>query len=67
MGKVIGRIISINQVLNLAQKGYRKDLIEGATTILLQDISKLMAGFSYNNKSSVIEGYDENSDWFQFV
>ena len=67
MGKVIGRIISLNQVLDLAQKGYRKDLIEGATTILIEDISKLMAGFTYNKKSSVIEDYHKNSDWFQFV
>lgn len=67
MGKVIGRIISLNQVLDLAQKGYRKDLIVGATKILMEDISKFMAGFSYNNKSTVIEDYQEDSDWFQFV
>jgi len=67
LGKAIGRIISLNQVLDLAEKGFRKDLTEGAITLLLQDISKLMAGFSYNDKSSVIEDYQENSDWIQFV
>jgi len=67
MGKVIGRIISMNQVLDLAEKGFRKDLIEGAITMLQQDISKLMAGFSFDNKVSVIEDYQENSDWIQFV
>ena len=67
LGKVIGRIISLNQVLDLTQKDFRKDLIEGTITLLLQDISKLVAGFSYNDKSSVIEDYHENSDWFQFV
>ncbi|MBK5195239.1 MAG: acyl-CoA/acyl-ACP dehydrogenase [Proteiniphilum sp.] len=67
MGKVIGRIISLNQVLDLAQKGFRKDLIDGAITMLQQDISKLMAGFSFDDKSSVIEDYQEKSDWIQFV
>ena len=67
LGKVIGRVISMNQVLDLAQKGFRKDLIEGAITMLNQDISKLMAGFSFNNKSSLIEDYEENSRWIDFA
>ena len=67
MGKVIGRIISLNQVLDLAHKGYREDLIEGAITMLQQDISKLMAGFTFDDKSAVIEDYQEKSDWVQFV
>lgn len=67
MGKIVGRIISMNQVLNLAQKGFRKDLIEGAVTNLQQVISKQMAGYSFNNKSSVVEDYQENSNWFIYV
>ena len=67
MGKVIGRIISMNQVLDLSHKGFRSDLIEGAITLLMQDISKLMAGFSYKEKSAVIEDYHNDSYWFQFV
>ena len=67
MGKVIGRVISLSQVLNVAQKGFREDLTEGAVNMLLEDISKLMASFSFNNKSSVVENYQENSDWFKFV
>ena len=67
MGKVIARTISMNQVLNLAQRGYRKDLIEGAITMLQQDITKLMAGFSFTNNTAVIEDYEENSKWLDFA
>lgn len=67
MGKVIARTICMNQVLELAQKGYRKDLIEGAMAMLHQDVSKLMAGFSFSNRSSVIEDYEENSRWIDFA
>ena len=67
MGKIIGRIISMNQVIEMADKGFRKDLIEGAITMLQQEISELTASFSFNNKSQAIEGYEENSDWFSFV
>lgn len=67
MGKITGRIISMNQVIEMADKGFRKDLIEGAITMLQQEISELTASFSFNNKSQAIEGYEENSDWFSFV
>ena len=67
LGKVIGRIISMNHVLELTQKGFREDLIEGAIAMLQEDISKLMAGFSFNNKNTVIEDYEENSKWIDFA
>ena len=67
MGKVIGRIISMNQVLDLAHKGYRQDLIEGAITMLHQDIAMLMAGLTFDDKTQVIEDYQEQSGWIQFV
>ncbi len=67
MGKIIGRIISMNQVIEMSNKGFRKDLIEGGITMLQQEISELTASFSFNNKSQAVEGYEENSDWFSFV
>lgn len=67
MGRIVGRIISLNQVLELANKGFRKDLIDGGITMLQQDISKLMATFSFNNKTEAVEGYGENSSWLNFV
>lgn len=67
MGKVVGRAISLNQVLELANKGFRKDLIEGGITMLHQDISELIAAFSFNNKTEAVEGYEENSSWLSFV
>lgn len=67
MGRVMGRIISLNQLLDLAGKGFRKDLIDGGITMLQQDISRLIANFSFNNKTEVIEEYNENSSWLSFV
>lgn len=67
LGKVVGRVISMNQVLDMANKGFRKDLIDGGITMLQQDISNLMATFSFNNKNEVVEGYEENSSWLDFV
>lgn len=67
MGKVIGRIISLNQVLQMADKGFRHDLVEGGVTMLRQEISRLMASFNFANNKTVIEDYSENSSWLRFV
>jgi len=67
MGKVIGRIISLNQVLDLGDKGYKKELIDGSITVLQQEISKLMSAFNFTNTITLVEGYDEDSSWLNFV
>ena len=67
LGKAISRIISMDQVLNLAHKGYRIDLIEGGISMLQQDISELMAGFTFKDKSVLADGYQENSSWSNFI
>jgi len=36
-------------------------------TMLQQDISRLIANFSFNNQTEVVEGYQENSSWLNFV
>lgn len=67
LGKALGYTISLNYVLALSHKGFRKDLIDNAITILQEDIAKLMTSFSFNNKSDVVEAYKENSDWMNFA
>lgn len=67
MGKIIGRIISLNQVLDLAEKGFNKELIDGSVTFLQQEITKLMSAFTYSNSEKVVDGYDENTSWLNFV
>ena len=67
MGKIIGRVISLNQVLDLSDKGYRKDLIDGAVIQLQQEVTKLISTFSFNNPNIVVDGYEEDGSWLNFV
>jgi alkylation response protein AidB-like acyl-CoA dehydrogenase len=67
MGKITGRIISLNHVLDMSGKGYRNDLIENSISILQQEISKLIAGFSINNQTLVVEEYEEGSSWMKLA
>jgi alkylation response protein AidB-like acyl-CoA dehydrogenase len=67
MGKIIGRVISLNEVLDVAGKGFRKDLAEGGIIMLQQEISNLISNFSFENKTRIVENYEENSSWLNFV
>ncbi len=67
LGKIFSRIIALNFVLEMEEKGFRKDLIANCVEILKCDVSKLVS--SFHNKATVvqIEDYHENSLWYDFL
>lgn len=67
MGKITGRIISLNMVLDITEQGFRKDLADNSIKVLQQEISKLMAGFSIKGQTQVVEEYEENSSWLNLI
>ena len=67
MGKIVGRIISLNQVIQIKDKGFRADLADGGIKMLQQEISGLMATFSFKNNRNVVDDYEENSSWLKFA
>ncbi len=66
LGQIISRIVSMDLVLYLEEKGFRKDLIENTMIILKQDISSLLNTFHFENKTKVIVEYQEDSNWLEF-
>jgi alkylation response protein AidB-like acyl-CoA dehydrogenase len=66
LGQIISRIVSMDLVLYLEEKGFRKDLIENALIILKQDISTLLDTFHFENSTVVIVDYKEDSNWLDF-
>ena len=66
-GKVIIRIVSMDHVLYLEEKGFRKDLIENALIVLKQEVSALINTYHYPNSSHVVANYEDNSNWFSFA
>ncbi len=67
LGKITGRIISLNQVLDIAGKGFRNDLALNSIDLLKQEITRLVAGFSMKGQTNVVEEYEDNSLWLNFV
>lgn len=67
LGKIISRIISANLVVNLGEKGFRKDLIQDSLESIQHEVSSLMGSFNYNNNVEPKEDYQEGSAWLKFV
>lgn len=67
LGRVLGRIISMEIVLKLGDQGFRRDLIAGCLTTLRQEIDGLLSVHAFANSTVVIDEYEENSSWLRFV
>ncbi len=62
-GQVISRIVSMDLVLYLEEKGFRKDLVENTLVGLKQEISALLNTFHFDNRTKVVVEYEEDSYW----
>ena len=67
LGKALGRIVSAGFVLDLEDKGFRKDLITNCIDSLQQDISNLINSYHINKGVSSIENYNEGSSWIEMA
>lgn len=67
LGQVLGRIVSFEMVINLGEKGFRTDLINNGLSMLNQEISTLISSFNHQNDTFVVEDYQDNSSWLNFV
>ena len=67
LGQILGRIVAYEMVINLGGHGYRSDLIANGLHFLKQEISTLFQSFSFSNDVAVVEDYQEESDWMNFI
>ena len=66
LGQVISRIVSMDLVLYLEEKGFRKDLIENTIIVLRQEVSSMLNTFRFANNALVVADYEQNSFWLDF-
>src|SRR5690606_23947158 len=67
LGKIIGRIVCIGDVLELQEKGFRKDLVDSCILTVQQEGSTLFSSFHFDNTAQVVADYSEGSTWLDFV
>ena len=63
LGKVLGRLVSSDMVINIGEMGFRKDLVDNALAMLNQEIDTFLGGFSNKNMTRVVEDYQQDSSW----
>ncbi len=66
-GKIIAQVVSAGYVLELGNRGYRKDLLDSAILVLRQDCTALFSIFQSNCNSLPVVDYKERSNWFEFL
>lgn len=67
LGQVISRIISMEMVMKLGEKGFRQDLIINGLAMLRKEITSLIAHFKVTDNTHVVEDYQQNSSWLSFI
>ena len=64
LGKVMSRIVAIDMVISLADKGFRQDLSDNAIVEIRHDIAGLLGSFNMMITPDIVEDYNESSSWF---
>ncbi|MFD3004013.1 acyl-CoA dehydrogenase family protein [Pontibacter toksunensis] len=67
LGKILGRIICVGYVMELAVRGFRQDLVDNCIVSVKQEIAALASSFNSSNGTEVVVDYQENSSWLKFV
>ena len=67
LGRALGRILSLQFVLELGDRGFRADLVEGASAMLRRDVTQFLSGYRRAHDTAVVESYEEGSSWLDFV
>jgi alkylation response protein AidB-like acyl-CoA dehydrogenase len=67
LGRILGRIVTMELVIELGDRGFRSDLISNCLQVFRAEVDRLLAGYRRGESVSVIEDYVEGSAWLDFV
>ena len=67
LGRALGRIVSMELVIELGERGFRGDLIANALQVLKQDTEALLCTYRSKGLVGLVEDYMEDSDWLPFA
>lgn len=67
LGRVIARVVCLEYVLELENRGFNKQLVETCITNLQQEITSLVSAIGFDNRSMIIDSYEDLSTWWDFA
>jgi hypothetical protein len=67
LGKVLGRIISMEMVIEIGNRGFNQDMIGNAMEFLKKEVSSTLNAWSMNTHAMVSVDYSHRSHWLDFI
>jgi alkylation response protein AidB-like acyl-CoA dehydrogenase len=67
LGRILGRIMSMQMVVDMKDRGYREDLAENCITMTIREIRSLAGSFAHGERTGAVEDYREGSAWSAFL
>lgn len=67
LGKIIARLVNLQYVDAMAEKGFSKELYENSSKHIEMDVKALATNIVDYNSAEPIKEYQEGSDWANFI
>jgi hypothetical protein len=67
LGKAISRVISLNFVISMGERGFNSSYIKNSIDQLVQEIQLMIQSYSGKLETAVIREYGNDSDWGNFL
>ena len=67
LGRLLGRVISMELIIELGERGFRSDLVSNCLAEFKQDVLALLSSYRSGDVTPVVEDYVESSSWLSFV
>ncbi|MGY5353214.1 acyl-CoA dehydrogenase family protein [Wenyingzhuangia sp. IMCC45533] len=67
LGKIIGRVVSANFVIDLGAKGFRNDLVSESINSLKHEVTAFVSSLTFQPNTQLITDYKSDSAWLNLV
>jgi alkylation response protein AidB-like acyl-CoA dehydrogenase len=67
LGRAISRVVSMEFVVELGERGFRGDLVQGALDTLKREVDMLATDFRLAPCTDVVDDYEDQSNWLDFL
>ena len=67
LGEILGRLISMEFVTDLGERGFRSDLVSNCLSVFQQEIEGRLSAFRSRAEASFVENQQESGSWLNYV
>jgi len=67
LGRILGRVVIMEMVVELGDRGFRSDLISNCLQVLREDVKTLLTRYRDTDAPDVVADYEDGGAWLDFV